>query len=251
MILIQSTVWCPAGHDTRFQRILEHLQQFKEDPRYNVFVVVNECNNHPELQKMSFPANVHFHFEPENKGWAWARNGGRNKAVQDEYEYLIEMDCDIVVTEEDWIDQIIHAFTFAPVFMCRVPEPQNCRKWISPDNITWEMYDEWVGNISCFKVSCLTEIGGYNFIDCPKEWGFADPLMGRQLTKLNFFPMFPAGYPSLPIAQTAPHDPEYHYNTQPKKNQLIGQDVEKFHRLSAEVLSGRNLHYFDPKMGWE
>lgn len=246
--LVHSIIWCPPDQPERqagLEKHLERLQTYEGD--FDVLVTINGPHDHLGLE---LPSSWIIKQQPDNKGWAWARNQAIKMTIDESYDLLCMMDGDIWVEDSKWILKAQKAAEVQPVFMCRMKEPQYMKggklKFMGHH---FEVYDEWLGCINVARRYVLKQVGGYNHIDLPNMWGFHDCEWGRRLAKAGLLKAF-NGYPSLAnLGVIEEQGKEYDKVLDPLKHACLNTYTTKFWQMNDEIIRGTRPVYFDYEIG--
>lgn len=251
--LVHSVTWCPDGQPQRVRTVEKHLQRlFDYTGDFDILVTDNasEGEGREIVEKYAGSSLVRF---PTNRGWAFARNYAINHMVENSYDIIIMLDCDVWSERDDIISYAQDATRDLECFMCRRYETQYMVGFKKTENFKWDLYDEWLGCINVATRRAIDLVGGYDLITFPQQWGFHDCEWGRRVLKAGLLKDLGGekSYPSLYNGKVREeHDDEYDKVLKPMKDEVIAY-ANLFWESHVKILRGEKDIFFDYTIGLE
>lgn len=252
--LVQTTIWIPDDKvSKRLDIIKRHLEYFKNYNGEWDLYIVNNCNYlHNEINNTvqeNPNTKITISNFSNNPGWCYARNKAITKMIDEEYDLIIMMDCDIWLNNFNWIINSQKLSQTLPAFMIRVDEEQyrTGKRKVGRKNIEefdiW-LYDEWIGNINVLTKQTIEKVGGYDNKLFPQPWGLHDCEYGRRLLKSGLLNIT-GPYPSLAKQECmAVEDSEYDIKISGIKKQ-VNYFFPAFYQAQFLIQTGQKPIFFD------
>lgn len=257
--LLTTTVWLPNLDDPARQQIIEdHLNQFLlYRGEWDLQLVNNSACTLPMVEDFQtkftqkFPNKLLIiNWHPENIGWCRARNLGLDYMMENNYDLIIQSDCDTYCNNLNWIINCQKFSEEQPAFQIRqYDRADQIGNYFVANGQMICKYVDWWGNINILTRQVVEVVGGFDYETFPMQWGFHDIEYGRRLLKAGFFDRYGAYTALLGQENFDVVNSEYDQKTLPEKDRLRNENYRKFAQVEYDIQTGKKDLYFSPKPG--